>query len=75
MSNELFNIVNTIDKYIGKNKMTCYKFNYPCEYKRCEVAKSIDIVDEYKTLKETVENLSFQSSDLAYSYVEVRNRR
>ena len=73
MTKNLLNKVESLDKYVIKNELTLYKFSPPCEYKRRDTGKTADVIDECRTIKETVENLAYPQANVAYCYIETRN--
>lgn len=74
MSENLLNKVESLDKLTNKNEISLYKFSPPCEYKRYEAVKSVDIIDECRTIRENIEDLAYPQANVAYCYIETRNK-
>lgn len=74
MSENLLNKVESLDKSINKNTVSLYKFSPPCKYKRYEAVKSSDIVEECRTIRENIEDFASTPSNVAYCYIETRNK-
>lgn len=74
MTKKLINKIDSLNKSINKNAVSLYKFRSPCKYKSFKAAESSDIVEECRTIKESIEDLAFPQSSMAYCRIEIRNK-